>query len=71
MAALDEATRRYRETEAAHGKARDVMVKAVVEALRAGERPTDVVQHSPFTPSYVRRLAREAGIEAADPAAGA
>lgn len=67
LAALDQATRRYRETEAAHGEARAATIKAVVDALRAGERPTDVTSHSPFTPAYVRRLARENGIEPAEP----
>lgn len=64
-AALDLATARYRETEEAHEAARLDTVAAVVDALRAGIRPTDVVAHSPFTAAYVRRLARENGIEPA------
>lgn len=62
LEALEQATRRYRKTEAAHEKARDETVDAVVAALRAGKRPTDVAGRSPFTPAYVRRLARENGI---------
>jgi len=42
-----------------------VAVAAVVKALEAGERPTDVTSWSPFTPAYVRRIAREHGIAAA------
>lgn len=64
---LDQATAHYRETEAAHDKARDAAATAVVEALRAGERPTDVTNRSPFTAAYVRRIARENGIEPAKP----
>jgi len=62
--ALDNSTRRYRETEAAHEESRQAVIADVVAALRAGERPTDVVARSPFTDAYVRRLARENGIEA-------
>ena len=60
-----EATRRYRRTEAAHEQARDDLVSAVVKALEDGERPTDVTSWSPFTATYVRKLARKHGIEAA------
>jgi hypothetical protein len=62
---LDQATRRYRKTEKAHTEARDAAVQAVITALRAGERPTDVAERSPFTPAYVRRIAREHDIEPA------
>ncbi|MFG2412295.1 hypothetical protein [Streptomyces goshikiensis] len=62
---LDQATTRYRETEAAHEEAREEAIKAVVESLEAGERPTDVTNHSPFTAAYVRRIARAHGIEEA------
>lgn len=62
--AVRDATRRYRDTEQAHEQARDAVVSAVVDALKGGERPTDVTAWSPFTPAYVRRLARENGIEA-------
>ena len=62
--AVREATRRYRRTEQAHEQARDELVSVVVEALKAGERPTDVTAWSPFTAAYVRKLARQNGIEA-------
>jgi hypothetical protein len=60
---LRAATRRYRRTEASHEEARQAAISAVLAALRAGMRPTDVIAASPFTGVYVRRLAREAGIE--------
>ena len=61
--ALDESTRRYRETEAAHDEARQAVMDDVLAALRAGKRPTDVVEHSPFTAAHVRKIARDNGIE--------
>jgi len=63
--AIRDAAARYRETEEAHETARKDLVAAVVKALEAGERPTDVTAWSPFTPAYVRRLARDHGVEAA------
>ncbi|MER5647282.1 hypothetical protein [Streptosporangium sp. NPDC002524] len=65
LALLDATTTRYRETEQAHEHARQEVVAAALAALRAGERPTDVAEHSPFTDSYIRRVARENGIEPA------
>jgi hypothetical protein len=62
---LDASTRRYRETEAEHEKSRRAVVADVIAALRAGKRPTDVINRSPFTAAYVRRIAREHGIEPA------
>ena len=67
MTKLDKATGRYRETEAAHNTARDAAVEAVVDALEAGARPTDVTARSPFTAAYVRQIARKNGIEPARP----
>jgi hypothetical protein len=63
--AVRDATSRYQKTEQAHEQARDALVSAVVDALKGGERPTDVTAWSPFTPAYVRKLARENGVEAA------
>lgn len=63
--ALDESTRRYRETEEAHERSRKDVTTDVVAALKAGKRPTDVVEHSPFTAAHVRKIARENGIEPA------
>lgn len=65
MEGLDKATARYRKTETAHNEARTAAVEAVVTALKAGKRPTDVTNRSPFTAAYVRRIAREHGIEPA------
>jgi len=67
MTKLDQATARYRETEAAHNTARDEAIEAVVDALESGARPTDVTARSPFTAAYVRRIARDNGIEPAKP----
>lgn len=65
--ALDEATQQYKETAEAHAEARRSAIAAVVVALRDGMRPTDVTARSPFTAAYVRRIARENGIESARP----
>jgi hypothetical protein len=65
--ALAEATKRYRKTKTAHDDAQEAVTAAAIAALRAGHRPTDVTDVSPFTAAYVRRLAREAGIEPARP----
>ncbi|MFI9552674.1 hypothetical protein [Nonomuraea endophytica] len=62
---LDESTRRYRDTEKAHETARQEVVDDVLAALKAGKRPTDVVEHSPFTAAHVRKLARDNGVEPA------
>lgn len=61
--ALDESTRRYRATEQAHEESRKAVTADVVAALRAGKRPTDVTDHSPFTAAHVRKIARDNGIE--------
>lgn len=47
---------------ARHDRERADHIAAVVAALTAGERPTDVAEWSPFTGTYLRRLAREAGV---------
>lgn len=62
LAELDAASRRFRRTEQAHDAEREATIKAVVDALAAGARPTDVTEHSPFTDTYVRRIARQHGI---------
>ncbi|MEV7177774.1 hypothetical protein [Kitasatospora sp. NPDC093679] len=64
---LEEATRLYRQTEMAHHQAKNEAFRAVVNALRAGMRPTDVVKLSPFTAAYVRRIARDHGVGPAKP----
>lgn len=45
-----------------HKAEHDQHVAAVLAALKAGERPTDVTEWAAFTSTYIRRLAREAGI---------
>lgn len=59
---LDRATRGYKATEAAHETARQESITSVLAALRAGHKPAVVAARSPFTPTHVRRLAREHGI---------
>lgn len=63
MTKLDKATERYSEAKDAFDDARTEAVMAVVDALRAGNRPTEVTKRSPFTAAYVRRIARDNGIE--------
>jgi hypothetical protein len=65
LAELDETTRRYADADAALEKARQASAAAVLAALRDGVAPTTVAEKSPFTPTYVRNLARRAGIPAA------
>ena len=55
-------TERYGRTGEAHESARAELVTAVLAALRDGEPPTEVAAWSPFTETYVRRLARTNGI---------
>jgi hypothetical protein len=62
MTDLAAATRRYNHTAAKHEEARQDVIAAAVAALKAGDTPTEVAEQSPFTPAYVRRLAREHGI---------
>lgn len=62
LQALDAATRRYRRTEKAHEESRDAAIEAVIAALAVGKRPAEVERRSPFTGSYIRKLARERGI---------
>ncbi|MFK4091128.1 hypothetical protein ACI2LF_43885 [Kribbella sp. NPDC020789] len=59
---LAEATRLYRQTESAHEAARQAVIAASLDALRAGVTPNEVEQLSPFTTAYVRKLARAEGI---------
>jgi hypothetical protein len=62
LEAVEQATSQYRRTEQAHEDSRGAVTAAVLAALRAGQRPTDVAAKSPFTETYVRRLARDNGI---------
>lgn len=72
--ALRASTRRYRRTEAAHEESRKAVTADVIAALKAGMKPTKVVELSPFTATHVRKLARDADIPPArkgKPPAGA
>lgn len=60
---LDATTRRYRRTEKAHEESRKAALDAVIAALKAGKRPAEVERRSPFTGSYIRKIARQHGIE--------
>ena len=59
---LGRASEQYREAEQRFDQTRQALVDAVVEALLAGVPPTEVVDLSPFSPAYVRVIAREHGI---------
>lgn len=60
--AVETAARTYRDAQTQIKSARAGVCAAVVAALKAGERPTDVAAWSPFTATYVRKLARKAGL---------
>lgn len=49
----------YKATEAAHERARENALIAVVAALRAGATPGAVTAAGPFTDAYVRKIARD------------
>ncbi|MFE0270459.1 hypothetical protein ACFWZ7_24820 [Nocardiopsis alba] len=65
LTALATSTEDYRKTLKIHEASRAATIQAVLDALRAGARPTDVANTAPFSVAYVRRLARENGIEPA------
>jgi hypothetical protein len=58
------AVRRTGRRVAAHERERTDHLAAVVAALKAGKRPTDVASWSPFTAAHLRKLARGAGVPA-------
>jgi len=64
---LEAATRRYRKTAADHEQAREATIAAVLAALRDGVPPVEVERLSPFTGTYIRRIARENDIPPATP----
>lgn len=67
LARLSEARKRYEATEAAHARAREEALIAVVAALKAGVSPGAVEAQGPFTGAYVRKIARENGVAPATP----
>ncbi|HEY8456614.1 MAG TPA: hypothetical protein VIL34_13570 [Actinopolymorphaceae bacterium] len=56
------ATRKYIASAEKHAANRREVIRACLDALRAGVPPTEVANLSPFTATYIRRLARENGI---------
>ncbi|MEU4558603.1 hypothetical protein AB0F72_09435 [Actinoplanes sp. NPDC023936] len=67
LARLTEARTTYAHAETAFEKAREDVIGTVVTALRAGVPPTVVATTSGFTAAYVRKIARDHGIEPAKP----
>lgn len=64
---LEAATAKYREIDAARDNAHtEVMAKALA-LLRAGAEPGDVYARVPFTSTYMRTKARDAGVPAGRP----
>jgi hypothetical protein len=59
---LTAAREAYKATEAAHERAREEALMAVVVALKAGATPGAVTAAGPFTDAYVRKIARDNGI---------
>jgi len=63
IAAQDASTRRYERTAKAHDESGAQSRSDALASLRLGVPPTVAARHSPFTAAYLRRIAREAGIE--------
>lgn len=63
VAEQDGSTRRRAKAKAAFDSANDESIADALASLRAGVPPAEVERHSPFTGSYLRRIARENGIE--------
>lgn len=62
------AAARYKRDADKAKRSREALTELVLEALRKpGARPADIAKRADWTPAYVRKLARENGIEA-DPA---
>lgn len=59
---LAEESRRYRRAAAAKEAASKAAIGRALGLLRAGVGPSEVARLSPFTDSYIRKLARENGI---------
>jgi len=60
---MDRSKPRYERAAKAMKEASDQALGDALAALRAGVKPAEVGRHSPFTDSYLRRLARDNGIE--------
>jgi hypothetical protein len=55
----------YARTLEDHEKARDALQAAALDAWRAGMRPATIAERTGLTTSYLRKLARDAGLPAA------
>lgn len=59
------AATRYKRDEAKAKQSRDTLTELVLEALRQPDaKPADIARRAGWTPAYVRKLARDNGIEA-------
>lgn len=65
MDTLRQATKRLKRLDDDMTDARNDTYAAVIAALRAGHTPTEVTDASPYTAAYVRKIARQNGIEPA------
>jgi hypothetical protein len=59
---LRKASARYVKTGREHDAAQAALMTVVAAALLEGMSPTEVVEMSPFSAAYVRKIARENGI---------
>lgn len=62
LEALDVATARFRETEAAHEISREEVHRRLVAALSTGIGPTQTTRHSPYQRNHVEKIRDAAGI---------
>jgi hypothetical protein len=60
---LDSLAASYRRTEKRLKEIRDELGETIVEALRAGMKPSEVERRTPYQREHVRRIARQHGIE--------
>ncbi len=60
--ALDAATARFRETEAAHEKSRQDVHQHLIAALSTGVGPSQAARHSPYQRNHVEKIRDSAGI---------
>jgi hypothetical protein len=63
VAAQDASTDEYGHAAQAKEDASERSIADALASLRLGVPPTVVEKHSPFTGSYIRKLARDAGIK--------
>lgn len=62
LQALDAATARFRETEAAHEESREEVHRRLVAVLSTGIGPTPAARHSPYQRNHVEKIRDAAGI---------